>query len=310
MSKIFAQLSKKRGITPDFINPKYEDLANPFALPDMDKAIKRIQQAIENNEKILIYGDYDVDGVTASTVMEQTLILAGARPENIEIMLPDRFADGYGMSPKLVKRAQDIGARLVITVDCGSRNHGIIDELNTLHIDTIITDHHETADTLPEALAVINPHRKDHPTEELQNLAGVGVAFKLAQALVAKGNIPNGQEKWLLDLVLLGTICDSMPLTGENRILTYYGMKVLIKTRRPGLKELIRKAGVKNLNSESIGFQIGPRLNAAGRLDTATLSLNLLRTKSAITAAPLAEKLEQLNKKRKIEQNLAKLRQR
>ena len=302
MSKIFEHLLKNRHFTKDFLHPKYDETLDPFLLHDMDKAISRIKKAIKNSEKILIYGDYDVDGVTASTVMEQALILADTNPDNISIMLPDRFADGYGMSPKLITRAKKQGINLVITVDCGSHNHAIIDELNTLSIDTIVSDHHETADTMPDAIAVINPHRKDYPTQELKNLAGVGVAFKIAQALAKEDLIKNGQEKWLLDLVLLGTVCDSMTLIGENRILGYYGIKVLSKTRRPGLAELMFRSGVKSINSESIGFQIGPRLNAAGRLDTADLSLNLLRAKTPIDAAPLAERLEILNKKRKTEQ--------
>ncbi len=302
MSKIFIQLLEKRGLDQNFLNPKYEQKIDPFLLKSMDKAIARIKQAVNAHEKILIYGDYDADGVTASTVMEQTLILAGVDQDHIEIMLPDRFADGYGMSPRLITRAKEHNINLVITVDCGSRNHEIIDELNHEHIDTIVTDHHETAEEMPEAIAIINPHRKDAPTVELQNLAGVGVAFKLAEALVEENIIRAGQEKWLLDLVLIGSICDSMLLTGENRRLGYYGIKVLARTRRPGLVELMKRAGVKNLNAESIGFQIGPRLNAAGRLDTADLSLNLLRAKSPVEAAPFAEKLEQLNKKRKTEQ--------
>ena len=302
MSKLFERLMKVRGLTEDFLNPKYGNLEDPFALPDMKKATDRIKRAIEDNEKILIYGDYDVDGVTASTVMEETLKLAGVKPENIEIMLPDRFLDGYGMSPKLIKRAEKRGITLVITVDCGSRNHEIINELNELKIDTIVTDHHETDEILPEALAIINPKRKDYSNENLRSLAGVGVAFKVTEALVKENIIKEGQEKWLLDLVLIGTICDSMLLIGENHILGFYGLKVLAKTRRPGLKELMKSAGVKNLNSESIGFQIGPRLNAAGRLDTADLSLNLLRASSLPEAATLASKLELLNKKRKTEQ--------
>lgn len=305
MSKIFERLAEKRHLTDDFLHPQYEKRVDPFTLHDMDGAIARIKQAIETQDRILIYGDYDVDGVTASTVMADTLILAGINPDHLEIMLPDRFADGYGMSPKLITRAQKHQVALVITVDCGSRNHAIIDELNTLGIDTIVTDHHETDTEMPGAIAVINPHRKDHPTESLQNLAGVGVAFKLAEALVQEQLIKKGQEKWLLDLVLLGTICDSMLITGDNRRLCYYGIKVLEKTRRPGLRELMRRAGVKSINAESIGFQIGPRLNAAGRLDTAELSLNLLRAKNPLEAAPLAEKLEELNKKRKIEQRAA-----
>ncbi len=305
MNKIFEQLIKNRNLDDNFLHPRYEHRIDPFSLTDMDKGIARIKQAIDNQEKILIYGDYDVDGVTSSTVMEQTLILAGVKPDNIEIMLPDRLIDGYGMSPKLIQRAKAHQVSLVITVDCGSHNHEIINELNELGIDTIVTDHHETTATLPETKAIINPHRKDHPTKALQNLAGVGVAFKLAEALVEKGLIESGQEKWLLDLVLLGTICDSMLLTGDNRRLCYYGMKVLAKTRRPGLIALMQKAGVRSLNSESIGFQIGPRLNAAGRLESATISLELLRTNSPTKAASIAEKLEQLNKRRKTEQNSA-----
>ena len=303
MSKIFEQLLEKRGFDESFLHPKYEEAVDPYDLTDMNKAVQRIKKAIKNREKILIYGDYDVDGVTASTLMADTLSLAGVEEKNFEIMLPDRFADGYGMSPRLIKRAKDHKITLVITVDCGSRNHEIIDELNTLGIDTIVTDHHETADEMPQAVAVINPHRKDSPTESLQNLAGVGVAFKLAEALVQEKLIKEGQEKWLLDLVVLGTICDSMLLTGENRRLGFYGIKVLEKTRRPGLRELMCTAGIKSLNSESIGFQIGPRLNAAGRLDTADTSLNLLRAKDPVEAAPLVTKLENLNKKRRVEQN-------
>ena len=307
MSKLFERLLEARGLSKSFLDPKYENLTDPFILPGMKDAVARIKTAIKNGEKILIYGDYDVDGVTASTVMEETLKLAGIPAENIGIMLPDRFADGYGMSPRLIKRAEKDKVNLVITVDCGSRNHAIIDELNTLKIDTIVTDHHECGDTLPEAIAIINPKRKDFIEEKpsLKNLAGVGVAFKLAQALTKEGIVPAGQEKWLLDLVLIGTICDNMLLTGENRILGYYGIKVLEKTRRKGLVEILSRARVKNLTSESIGFQIGPRLNAAGRLKTADLALNLLRANSPVEAATIAEQLEELNQKRKKEQQSA-----
>ena len=305
MNKLFAQLVEKRHLSEAFLHPRYEDLTDPFGLTDMDKAVSRIKKALNNNEEILIYGDYDVDGITASTLMEQALILAGISPKNIEIMLPDRFADGYGMSPRLIERAKNDQITLVITVDCGSSNYAVINELNTLQIDTIITDHHECPETLPEAIAVINPHRQDKPTPMLQNLAGVGVAFKVAQALVKSGLIAEGQEKWLLDLVLLGTICDNMLLTGENRILGYFGVKVLAKTRRPGLKELMRTANVKRITSESVGFQLGPRLNAAGRLETAELSLKLLRTDANTEATTIAARLEELNKKRRFEQRAA-----
>lgn len=307
MSKIFEQLLQLRGLDEEFLHPQYGRTANPYVLPGMREAVDRIRRAVEGKEKILIYGDYDVDGVTASTVMEDTLKLAGAPQENIDIMLPDRFADGYGMSPRLIKRARGNKATLVITVDCGSRNHAIIDELNTLGIDTVVTDHHECGDSLPEAVAVVNPKRPDYTddTAGLKDLAGVGVAFKLAEAFAKDGTIPAGQEKWLLDLVLIGTICDNMVLTGENRILCYFGLKVLEKTRRAGLKELMASARVTNLTSESIGFQIGPRLNAAGRLQTADLALDLLRAGSSADAAALAAQLEELNRQRKKEQQVA-----
>ena len=306
MSKLFERLLKKRGLDSTFLHPRYEDLTDPYLLPDLEKAISRIATAIKNREKILIYGDYDVDGVTASTLMEEALILAGAAPENLDIMLPDRFADGYGMSPRLITRAKKQGAKLVITVDCGSKNHAIIEELNILKIDTVVTDHHECGADLPEAIAVVNPKRPDFTdANNLRDLAGVGVAFKLAQGLAKAGFIPAGQEKWLLDLVLIGTICDNMLLTNENRILGYYGVKVLAKTRRAGLRELMAKARVKNLTAESIGFQIGPRLNAAGRLKTADLALDLLRAKTPTEAAYLADKLENLNTRRKTEQQSA-----
>lgn len=303
MNKLFIRLLKARNLSPDFLHPKYEDLSNPFDMPDMRKAVERIKKAIKGHEKILIYGDYDADGVTASTLMEQALKLAGAAPSNLDIMLPDRFADGYGMSPRLVERAKKQGVSLIITVDCGSRNHEIIDSLNELNIDSVVTDHHETDVELPKAVAIVNPKRKDcQISPELRDLAGVGVAFKVASALVKEGLIKEGQEKWLLDLVLIGTMCDNMPITGENRILGYYGIKVLEKTRRRGLRELMKNAGVNKLNSESIGFQIGPRINAAGRLESAEIALNLLRTDSASEAASLASRLEELNKKRKAEQ--------
>ena len=306
MNKIFTQLIKARHLTDDFLHPKYENLTDPSLLPDMGKAIKRIKKAVENQGKILIYGDYDVDGVTASTLMENALILAGVKRGQLEIMLPDRFIDGYGMSPRLIDRAKKGHFTLIITVDCGSKNHAIIEELNTLKIDTIVTDHHECDDILPEAVAVINPHRHDFTgPDTLKSLAGVGVAFKLAQALVRAGLIKDGQEKWLLDLVLIGTLCDNMEITSENRILTYFGKIVLEKTRRPGLKEIMKRSQTKTVNSETIGFRIGPRLNAAGRLETAEISLNLLRTTSAPIAAKLASTIEKLNQERKNAQRAA-----
>jgi len=322
VSAIFERLLAGRGFDRAFLEPKYEDLIDPELLPDMEKAVARIRQAVERGERVLIYGDYDVDGVTASTALHDALALAGIK--DIEIMLPNRFTDGYGMSNKVVQyvaetRGETSKAKakkpinLVFTVDCGSRNGEIVEELRALGADTIITDHHECGQELPEAVAVVNPKRLDwlaaddgrKEKAELRELAGVGVAFKLAQALVKAGLIPRGQEKWLLDLVAIGTICDSMLLTGENRRLCYYGMLVLGKTRRAGLKELMLQAGVKKLNSEAIGFQIGPRLNAAGRMDTAEKALGLLMAKKRPVAAQIALELESLNKERRTQQRVA-----
>lgn len=335
MNALFEELLRVREVEPGFLSPQYEECLDAGLLPDMAKAVARIVQAVEKGEKVLIYGDYDVDGVTASTVLHEALRLAGL--EQVEIMLPNRFRDGYGMSEKVVERAQKTGVTLVMTVDCGSRNHEVIEHLGEVGVDVIVTDHHECGDTLPPAVAVVNPKRKDFvvverplrespevttedeaarppqrradgtvcPAEsvrQLRELAGVGVVFKLAQALVKAGLIPDGQEKWLLDLVLIGTVCDSMRLRGENRRLCYYGFKVLEKTRRAGLKELMLSAGVKRLNSEAVGFQLGPRLNAAGRMETAEHALELLLAKKRPQAAAMALRLENLNKARKTQQ--------
>lgn len=298
MSKIFDQLLEKRGFSRGFLRPKYEESVDPFLLPDMKAAVERVREAVDRGEKVLIYGDYDVDGVTASTVLFDALMLAGVK--EVEIMLPNRFTDGYGMSKKIIQKAVSTGVGLVMTVDCGSRNDEIIRELKESGVDTVVTDHHECGATLPEALAVVNPKRKDvEVAAELKELAGVGVAFKVAQALVKEGMIPEGQEKWLLDLVAIGTVCDSMKLTGENRRLCRYGLMVLVKTRRPGLRELMRNAGVKTLNGEAIGYQMGPRLNAAGRMDSAERALKVLMEKKKVVAVSLAAELEGLNEERR-----------
>lgn len=320
MSKIFEQLVEKRGLTREFLEPQYEECAAPGALPDMAAAVQRLGQAKARGEKVLIYGDYDVDGVTASTALDEALRLAGI--EVAGVMLPNRFTDGYGMSRKVVERAREMGAKLVVTVDCGSRNQEIVQELLEAGVETVVTDHHECGETLPAAVAVVNPKRRDIETAGgvasglgavgletsaagLRELAGVGVVFKLAQALAEVGMIPAGQEKWLLDLVLIGTICDSMRLRGENRRLVYYGMKVLEKTRRVGLQELLRTAGVKRLCGSAIGFQVGPRLNAAGRMETAEKALRLLMTRRRTEAAALATELERLNQERRAQQQAA-----
>jgi single-stranded-DNA-specific exonuclease len=309
MSKIFEQLVKMRGLGLDFLKPKYlSDAAVESYLPDMDVAIKTIFEVIEKQGKIMVYGDYDVDGVTATTLMCEALKLAGA--ENVITMLPDRFIDGYGMSERCLKRAIDEKVDLVVTVDCGSNNASVILKLKEAGIPVVVTDHHEIMSELPEAVAVVNPKRTDiakKAQEQIKksgliDLAGVGVAFMVARGLVKAGKIKDGQEKWMLDLVVIGTLCDSMNLSILNRELTFYGMKVLEKTRRPGLKALMDVAKVSRLNAEAIGFQIGPRLNAGGRMESAEISLKLLMSESKAEALVLAEELNELNLARRTEQ--------
>lgn len=304
MSPLFLRLIKKRGIDENFLSPKYEECIDPFLLPDMERAVERILQAKEAGEKVLIYGDYDADGVTATTVMHDALKLAGV--EVVKTMLPNRFTDGYGMNEKVVEEAKKTGAKLVITVDCGSGDTEVAQKLLDAGVDLIVTDHHECGEVLAK-VPVINPKRKDVEVPvELKDLAGVGVAFKLVQALVQKGMIKAGREKWLLDLVLIGTICDNMAMTLENRRLCYFGLIVLKKTKRVGLRELMRVAGTKKIDTDVIGFQIGPRMNAAGRVETADKALELLLTESPSVAARLAEELEELNRARKEMQNAAR----
>ena len=298
----------KRGVTDEFLRPKYS-LEHARKLPDIEVAVARIKAAIDGGETVLVYGDYDVDGVTASTIMCEALKLAGVK--RVEVMLPDRFIDGYGMSERCLEKAVELGVGLVVTVDCGSNNAEVIKKLAEHKIDTIVTDHHELMKGVPErAFAVVNPKRyveeeADLEKRELREICGAGVAFMVMQALVLEGMIPQNQEKWFLDLVLIGTICDSMVMNQINRELAYYGLIILQKTKRVGLLELMRVAGVQKIDSEAIGFQIGPRLNAGGRMESAEISLKLLMSKERAEAAMLAEELNRLNGERRTAQRAA-----
>lgn len=298
--EIFEQLLTKRGIDniDNFANPDYTALADPFLMPDMDKAVERIVRAITDGEKIAIYGDYDIDGMTATTILTESLSRFGAEAVNF---IPSRFIDGYGMGKRGVDELKSMDVRLIITVDTGSLSHEHIDYAKSLGIDVIVTDHHTVGETLPNAIAIINPKRPDtkYPCKDL---AGVGVAFTLIRALQTRlDGLEQGQEKWLLDLVAMGTVCDSVPLTGENRILTYWGIRVAQQTRRAGLRALAELAAVDlgKVATDTFGFRFGPRLNASGRLDTARLSMNLLAASDMQTAREFAESLEEQNTERR-----------
>ncbi len=285
-----------------FLSPDYSLLHDPFLLPDMGLAVERLVKAKKDQQKITIYGDYDVDGLTATALLLDALSKFGFK--NVDVFVPNRFVDGYGMTIDAVEEIASRGTNLIITVDCGSLSEKEIIRSNELGVDVIVTDHHGAADVQPPAVAVINPKRKDseYPFAEL---AGVGVAFKLVQAMQTKiTGLAAGQEKWLLDLVALGTVCDIVPLIDENRIYVFWGLKVLAKAGRPGLRALmiISDINPKNLKARSLGFGLGPRMNAAGRLDTARQSLDLLSCDDSGAAKGIACLLDDMNKSRQFEQ--------
>ncbi|HRQ97794.1 MAG TPA: DHH family phosphoesterase, partial [Candidatus Saccharibacteria bacterium] len=307
---LFDKILASRGLDAkskaDFLNPSYSKLHDPFLLPDMEQAVERLVKARENQDKITIYGDYDIDGLTATTVLVDAFKSFGF--ENIDTFIPNRFVEGYGLTVDAIEKIAADGTNLLITVDCGSLSHAEIERSNELGMDVIVTDHHNVADEQPPAVAVINPKRlladypeayvglklrpeltaasSESPSSSSQipiaelypflDISGVGVAFKLVQALQTRlDGLPFGQEKWLLDLVALGTVCDVVTLVDENRAFVYFGLQVLSQTRRPGLRALMSVARIEPgaITARSLGFGLGPRMNAAGRLETATYAL-------------------------------------
>ncbi|MFA6098579.1 MAG: single-stranded-DNA-specific exonuclease RecJ [Patescibacteria group bacterium] len=297
---LFNRGLKSQGSIDEFLNPDYgQDIHDPFLFKDMPKAVKRIFQAIQNKEKITVHGDYDADGVCATVTLVTTLKALGGE---VNVYIPHRMSEGYGMNLKTVNELAKNGTQLIITVDCGIANVEEVNSAREKGIDVIITDHHEPQPELPQALAIINP-RVPGDNYPYMDLAGVGVAFKLAEALVREDKnkkLEPGFEKWLLDLVAIGTIGDCVSLVGENRTLVKYGMVVLKKTRRPGLHELIASTrfSLETLDSVSVAFGIVPRLNAAGRIDHANTAYELLMTNDIKVAKKVAMQLEETNKKR------------
>jgi single-stranded-DNA-specific exonuclease len=280
-----------------FLFPSLDDLHDPFLLPDMDAAVTRLARAIETHERILVHGDYDVDGVTSTALLTRVLRALGA---NVQHFVPDRRDDGYDLRIHSVQRASKEGVQLIVTVDCGIVAYEAAECACDLGIDLIVTDHHQPGERLPRAVAVVNPHRVGslYPFPEL---AGVGVAFKTATALVRKLKVPEHSFRTkFLDLVALGTTVDCMPLLGENRVFVKFGLETLKQASKPGLKALMEVADVKpeRLDSRSLSFMLGPRINAVGRLDEARHALDLLLTGDAKIAAELARKLDRCNQER------------
>ena len=304
---LFERIIATRGINSDnlatFLSPDYFNLHDPFLLPDMQKAVDRLLLAHANQEPITIYGDYDIDGLTSVALLLDAFEKFGFK--TVTTYIPNRFVEGYGMSINAVEKIAERGTKLIVTVDCGSLSEKEIIRSNKLGIDVIVTDHHNIGDIRPPAIAVINPKRSDNKYPFV-DLAGVGVAFKLVQALQTRlDGLPKDQEKWLLDLVALGTVCDVVKLVDENRINTYWGLKVLSKTRRQGLKALMAVAKVdpKTLNARSLGFSLGPRMNASGRLETAQYSLDMLIATDSFDALEKAEYLDLMNTSRRTSQD-------
>ncbi|WP_062104583.1 single-stranded-DNA-specific exonuclease RecJ [Bacillus niameyensis] len=274
----------------EFLYTEKMDVHNPFLFNDMEKTVNRIRTAIDHQESILVFGDYDADGVTSTSVIMETLRGLGA---NVEYYIPNRFTEGYGPNEGAFRKAKLEGIQLIITVDTGISAISEAKLAKELEIDLIITDHHEAGAELPDAFSIIHP-KIPGSTYPFSDLAGVGVAFKLAHAL--NGDLP----EHLLDLVAVGTIADLVPLQGENRLLVKKGLNQLVKTTRPGLLELCKIASIKlsEINEETVGFAIAPRLNAVGRLDHAGPAADLLMTHDPEEAMMLAEEIDSLNKQR------------
>ncbi len=299
--QILKKLAQNRQITDlaNFFEISYEKgvLANdPFLLPDMKPVVERLVEAHQKQHKIVIFGDYDADGVTASSLLTEAFAAFGFAPT--KVYLPDRFTNGYGMSLAAIEEIKDKHQPdLIVTVDCGSLNHKEIERANQLGIDVIVTDHHNVAENQPPAIGVVNPKRPDS-NYPVTSLAGVGTAFALVRALQTRlDGLASGQEKWLLDLVAIGTVADLMELKDENRALVYYGIKVISKARRRGLAQLLaaNKVDLNQVSTETIGFRIAPRINASGRLESAELAFKVMTDDDP---SQEVEQLEFLNKKR------------
>ena len=306
----FTKIAKKAGLGPEvarllysrgvkdqealsrFLTPTLDDLHDPYLLHDMDKAVERIRRAIEDGEFILIYGDYDADGMTSASIVKESLEQLGAE---VAVYLPNRFTDGYGPNASVYKYfIEQQGISLIVTVDNGVAGHEAIDLAQSMGVDVIVTDHHSMPEVLPDAYAIVHP---EHPDADypFKHLAGCGVAFKLACALLEEVQVE------LLDLVAIGTIADMVSLTDENRIMVQYGLEVLRNTQRMGLQEMFNIAGIarNDVTEETVGFQLAPRLNALGRLDDPNPAIDLLTGFDDEEAHDIALMIHEKNEERK-----------
>lgn len=301
MSPLVQRLLEERGIVDHeaFLSPQYVT-HDPFLLPDMGKAVDRVLEAIKRKEKIAVWHDYDCDGIPGGSLLSDFFMKI---EYPARLMVAER-SEGYGLNKQGLEALANEGVSLLITVDCGITENENVAYAQSLGIDVIVTDHHLPQAELPPGVAVVNPHRADSVYPE-KVLCGTGVAFKLVEALIQKGNfgLPEGWEKWLLDLVALATVADMVPLTGENRTLVRYGLQVMAKGRRKGLAALLRKERIPlaHVTEDDIGFSIAPKINASSRMESPRLAVELLTTTDEGRADELANKLVSLNRSRKLE---------
>ena len=299
ISELLATILVSRNIIEDkkikvFLNPTRNDFYNPFLMPDMEIAVNRIIRAINNNEKIVIYGDYDVDGITSISVLKQFLEDRGMK---VGYHIPNRLDEGYGLNKTAIEEIYKEGYKLMVTVDCGISGIEEVEYANSLGIETIITDHHEPLDELPSAIAIIDAKIKTNKYP-FNQLAGVGVVFKLIQAIGIKLELSEKEYLKYLDLVCIGTISDIVPLVDENRVIAKLGLMLVEKTKNLGLKTLLDSIGYGKINSMSVSFGIAPRINACGRMGHADEALKLFLTQNKNEAIELTNRLNDYNKTR------------
>ena len=299
INKLLATILSNRGIIEEeqikkFLQPKRSDFYDPYKMPDMEITVNRIIKAIENQEKTIIYGDYDVDGITSVTVLKSFLEERGL---HVGVYIPNRLDEGYGLNKKAVEKIAKEGYTLMITVDCGISAIEEVKYANELGIETLITDHHEPGEEIPEALAVVDAKRKDNQYQ-CRNLAGVGVVFKLIQAISIRLRLEEKEYLKYLDIVCIGTISDIVPLTDENRVIVKLGIKLVQQTRNLGLRAILQTTGYNKIDSIAISFGVAPRINACGRMGHADEALNLFLSKDIYEVNELTKKLNDYNKMR------------
>ena len=299
ISELLATVLVNRNIVEEkdvelFLNPTRNDFHDPYLMPDMRQAVDRIVKAIENKEKTMIYGDYDVDGITSITVLSRFFKERGLE---VGAYIPNRLDEGYGLNKSAIKQIADEGYKLIITVDCGISGVEEVAYAYELGMEVIITDHHEPLEELPKAVAVIDCKRKDN-NYPFNSLAGVGVAFKLIQALGIELKLEEKEYLKFLDIVCIGTISDIVPLIDENRVIAKLGLKLVEVTKSPGVRSLLNAAAYKEVNSNTVSFGIAPRINACGRMGHERDALDLFLTENIVEANRITEKLNEYNKKR------------